>query len=45
MDRMKENSSAPLLKRTFFCVIAANAENREEESAIKNHVIGYDSPV
>ena len=38
-DSRNENSSAPRLKRTFFCVIAANAERKADSSAIANHVI------
>jgi len=39
IESRKENSSASLLYRTFFCVIAANAESKEESRAIGNQNI------
>ena len=39
MDNRKENSNAPRLNRTFFCVIAAKAERKADDRAIKNQVI------
>jgi len=36
---MNEKSSGLRLNNTFFCVIAANAENKEETKAIINQVI------
>jgi hypothetical protein len=38
-DNRNENSNAPRLKRTFFCVIAANAERRADKRAMANQVI------
>jgi hypothetical protein len=37
-ESKKENSNAPILNNTFFCVIAANAERKADSSAIANQV-------
>lgn len=38
-ERIKENSRAPKLKRTFFCNTAAKAERNAELNAIRNQSI------
>ena len=38
-DNINENSSAPRLNNTFFCVIAAKAERKADKIARINQVI------
>lgn len=39
MDKWNENSTGLSLNKTFFCVIAANADRKEDNNAIKNQDI------